>query len=195
MEKLLNIFEERTPEIVFEWKDTKSEAEGWMVINSLRGGAAAGGTRMRKGVTKEEVLALAKTMEIKFTISGPSIGGGKSGINFDPKDPRKKDVLKRWYAAIKPLLKSYYGTGGDMNIDEVNEVIPICKENDILFPLEGVLKGHLKKNNQDTNKIINQLSEGVPLIVTNKQLTPNITKNYSVGDLITGYGVAESILH
>ena len=32
-----------------------------------------------------------------------------------------------------------------MNIDEVTEVIPICKECDILFPLEGVLRGHHKK--------------------------------------------------
>jgi glutamate dehydrogenase/leucine dehydrogenase len=29
-------------------------------------------------------------MEVKFTVSGPAIGGAKSGINFDPNDPRKK---------------------------------------------------------------------------------------------------------
>ena len=69
----------KKPEIVFEWKDTETDAKGWIVINSLRGGAAAGGTRMRIGVTKEEVLALAKTMEVKFTVAGPHIGGGKSG--------------------------------------------------------------------------------------------------------------------
>jgi glutamate dehydrogenase/leucine dehydrogenase len=195
MEELLKKFESKKPEIVFEWKDSETEAEGWIVINSLRGGAAAGGTRMRTGVTKDEVLALAKTMEVKFTVSGPPIGGGKSGINFNPKDPRKKEVLKRWYAAAKPLLKTYYGTGGDMNVDEVNEVIPICYENDILFPLEGVLKGHHKKDEQGTNQIIKQLSEGVPLIVRNKKLTPNPSRNYSVGDLITGYGVSEAILH
>ena len=195
MEKLLKQFEEKEPEIVFEWKDTETEAEGWIVINSLRGGAAAGGTRMRKGVTKEEVLALAKTMEVKFTVSGPPIGGGKSGINFDPHDPRKEEVLKRWFKAVKPLLKSYYGTGGDMNVDEVDDVIPICRENKILFPLEGVIVGHHKKNKDATLKIINQLSEGVPLIVKNKELAPNSKKSYSVGDLITGYGVAESIRH
>ena len=93
----------------------------------VKGGAAGGGTRMRKGLNKHEVISLAKTMEIKFTIAGPSIGGAKSGINFDPNDPRKKDVLKRWFQAIKPLLKNYYGTGGDLNIDEINEVIPITK--------------------------------------------------------------------
>ena len=195
MQELLKKFEAKKPEVIFEWKDTETEAEGWIVINSLRGGAAAGGTRMRVGVTKEEVLALAKTMEVKFTISGPAIGGGKSGINFDPKDPRKKEVLNRWFAAAKPLLKTYYGTGGDMNVDEVDEVIPICRDNEILFPLEGVIAGHHKKNKKETMRIINQLSEGVPLIVTNKNLTPNPSKNYTVGDLITGYGVSEAISH
>ena len=195
MEDLLKKFEEESPEVVFEWQDKETDAKGWIVMNSLRGGAAAGGTRMRVGVTKEEVLALAKTMEIKFTVSGPPIGGGKSGINFDPKDPRKKEVLERWFAAAKPFLKSYYGTGGDMNVDEVHEVIPICEENGILFPLEGVLRGYHKKDEEGTMKIINQLSEGVPLIVKENNLTPDTNKNYSVGDLITGYGVSESILH
>jgi hypothetical protein len=56
----------------FNWKD-ETEAEGW-TINSLRGGAAGGGTRMRKGLDINEVLSLAKTMEVKFTVSGPAIG-------------------------------------------------------------------------------------------------------------------------
>ena len=195
MENLLSNFENKAPEIVFEWNDKETNAKGWLVINSLRGGAAAGGTRIRKGVSKEEVLALAKTMEIKFTVAGPSIGGGKSGINFDPKDPRKKEVLKRWFKAVRPILKSYYGTGGDMNVDEVEEVIPMCQELNILFPLEGVVKGHYKKDNLKTKHILDQLTTGVPLIVTNEKLTPSIEKKYTVGDLITGFGVAESIIH
>lgn len=195
MEELLKKFEDKKPEIVFEWKDEKTDAEGWIVINSLRGGAAAGGTRMRVGVTKDEVLALAKTMEVKFTVAGPPIGGGKSGINFDPSDPRKKEVLRRWYAAAKPLLKTYYGTGGDMNVDEVHEVMPMCEEQGILFPLEGIVNGHHRRDEKGKMKIINQLKEGVPLIVRDKSLTPNPNKNYSVGDLITGYGVSETILH
>jgi glutamate dehydrogenase/leucine dehydrogenase len=195
MEELLKKFENKEPEIVFEWKDEKTDAEGWIVINSLRGGAAAGGTRMRIGVTKDEVLALAKTMEVKFTVAGPPIGGGKSGINFDPSDPRKKEVLRRWYAAAKPLLKTYYGTGGDMNVDEVHEVIPMCEEQGILFPLEGIVNGHHRRDEQGKMKIINQLKVGVPLIVKDKSLTPNPNKDYSVGDLITGYGVSETILH
>ncbi|HJM16328.1 MAG TPA: amino acid dehydrogenase, partial [Flavobacteriales bacterium] len=72
---------------------------------------------------------------------------------------------------------------------------PICKENDILFPLEGIVRGHHKKEEDGTMKIINQLSEGVPLIVRKEELTPDPNKDYSVGDLITGYGVSEAIVH
>ncbi len=195
MEELLKKFENKKAEIVFKWQDNLTNAKGWIVINSLRGGASAGGTRMHTNVSEQEVVALAKTMEVKFTVSGPPIGGAKSGINFDPKDPRKKEVLKRWFAAAKPLLKTYYGTGGDMNVDEIEEVMPICKENGILFPLEGVVNGHFKKDKVGKMKIINRLIQGVPLIVKDKNLTPNLQKDYSVGDLITGYGVSESVLH
>lgn len=72
MKDLLKKYEEKQPEIVFEWKDKETEAEGWVVINSLRG-AAGGGTRMRKGLDKRGE-SLAKTMEVKFTVSGPPIG-------------------------------------------------------------------------------------------------------------------------
>ena len=195
MQKLMQEFEDKKPEIVFEWQDSHTSAKGWIVINSLRGGAAAGGTRMRVGVTKNEVLSLAKTMEIKFAVAGPDIGGGKSGIDFDPRDPRKEEVLKRWFKAAKPILKSYYGTGGDMNVDEVEEVIPFCKNEGILFPLEGIVNGHFKLKGEEKNEIIYQLSTGVPLEVTSSKLLPNGSKKYSVGDLITGYGVCESVVH
>ena len=78
---LLEKYKNKTPEIIFEWNDSQTDAQGWVVINSLRGGAAGGGTRMRKGLTKEEVISLAKVMEVKFSVSGPAIGGAKSGIN------------------------------------------------------------------------------------------------------------------
>ncbi len=52
MKALLDKFENKQAEIVFEWKDPETEAIGWVVINSLRGGAAGGGTRMRKGLDK-----------------------------------------------------------------------------------------------------------------------------------------------
>jgi glutamate dehydrogenase/leucine dehydrogenase len=109
--------------LFFNWKDTETEAEGWTVINSLRGGAAGGGTRMRKGLDMNEVLSLAKTMEVKFSVSGPAIGGAKSGINFDPNDQEKKCFTTLVQSSIS-FIESYYGTGGDLNVDEIHEVIP-----------------------------------------------------------------------
>lgn len=41
MKNLLTRFEEKAPEIVFEWHDTETSARGWTVINSLRGALPA----------------------------------------------------------------------------------------------------------------------------------------------------------
>ena len=195
MKALSNKFESKVPEIVFNWKDSETEAEGWVVINSLRGGAAGGGTRMRKGLDMNEVLSLAKTMEIKFTVSGPKIGGAKSGINFDPKDPRKKGVLERWYRAVSPLLKSYYGTGGDLNVDETHEVIPITEASGVWHPQEGVFNGHFKPTEADKINRIGQLRQGVIKVIENTQYSPDISKKYTIADMITGFGVAEAAKH
>jgi glutamate dehydrogenase/leucine dehydrogenase len=191
----LKKFEEKQPEIVFNWKDQETEAEGWLVINSLRGGAAGGGTRMRKGLDKHEVISLAKTMEIKFSVSGPHIGGAKSGINFDPADPRKRGVLERWFKAVLPILKHYYGTGGDLNVDEIHDVIEITSNYGLLHPQEGVVNGHLGNDKNLKREKIERLRKGVILPVTDKNFAPLGDKIYTVADMITGYGVAESVKH
>ncbi|WP_179321051.1 Glu/Leu/Phe/Val dehydrogenase dimerization domain-containing protein [Winogradskyella helgolandensis] len=195
MKELLHKYENKEPEIVFHWNDAETEAEGWTVINSLRGGAAGGGTRMRKGLDKNEVLSLAKTMEVKFTVSGPAIGGAKSGINFDPQDPRKKGVLQRWYAAVSPLLKSYYGTGGDLNVDEIHEVIPITEQSGVWHPQEGVFEGHFKPTIADKINRIGQLRHGVIKVIENPNYSPSVNRKYTVADMITGYGVAMAAKH
>ncbi|MCM4170556.1 Glu/Leu/Phe/Val dehydrogenase [Arenibacter sp. TNZ] len=195
MKELLKIYENKAPEIVFNWKDPETEAEGWTVINSLRGGAAGGGTRMREGLDLNEVLSLAKTMEVKFTVSGPPIGGAKSGINFDPNDPRKLGVLKRWYHAVAPLLKSYYGTGGDLNVDEIHEVIPITEDAGVWHPQEGVFNGHFKPTEADKINRIGQLRLGVIKVLESSQYSPQLSRKFTVADMITGYGVAEAVKH
>ncbi len=192
----LHSFLSKEPEICFEWRDPLSEAKGWVVINSLKGGAAGGGTRMRKGLTRDEVLKLAKTMEVKFNICGPAIGGAKSGIDFDPQDPRKPDVLQRWFKAVQPLLASYYGTAGDLNVDERLEVSPFLHELGIQHPQQGVLSGHYKYNEADRERVLRRLKEGTELKVVHKDFSPLPGQaHYSTTDLITGYGVFQSVKH
>jgi glutamate dehydrogenase/leucine dehydrogenase len=96
VEKLIEKFEGKQPEIVFAWKDDQTEAEGWVVINSLRNGAAGGGTRMRKGLNQREVESLAKTMEVKFTIAGPPIGGGCVEALVQSRSSHAKTLLWYW---------------------------------------------------------------------------------------------------
>jgi len=195
MKELLKKYENKPPEIVFHWRDTETDAEGWTVINSLRGGAAGGGTRMRKGLNENEVLSLAKTMEVKFTVSGPAIGGAKSGINFDPNDPRKRGVLERWYKAVTPLLKHYYGTGGDLNVDEINDVIPLTENCGVWHPQEGVFNGHFKPTVAQKINRIGQLRHGVVKVIEDEKYSPDLSKKYTVADMLTGYGVAEAVKH
>lgn len=195
MDNLLKKYKEKEPEIIFEWHDSETEAEGWVVINSLRNGAAGGGTRMRKGLTKDEVVSLAKVMEIKFSVCGPDIGGAKSGINFDPNDPRRTEVLRRWYKAVFPLLKSYYGTGGDLNVDELKDVIPITEDLGLWHPQEGIVNGHFHSTKGDKINIVGQLRYGCSKIVEDPAYVPDGPEKYAVADMITGYGVSESVRH
>lgn len=195
MRELLKKFENQQPEIVFEWSDSKSEAEGWLVINSLRGDAAGGDTRMKKGLEKNEVIQLAKNTEIKYTVSGPPIGGAKAGINFDPKDPRKEAVLKRWFRVVSPILKSYFGTGAGIHIDENKELIPLTENYGLWHPQEGVVNAHYKAEEPNKIRKIGQLRYGLSKIIENQDFTPSAPSKIQASRMITGYGLAESVLH
>ena len=198
MKELLARFEATPPEVVFEWHDPETSAHGWTVINSLRGGAAGGGTRMRAGLDRREVESLAKTMEVKFTVAGPAIGGAKSGIDFDPSDPRKEEVLRRWFQAVSPLLKAYYGTGGDLNVDEKTEVVPMTEAHGLWHPQEGIVNGHFAADAHDRIQRVGQLRLGVAKVVEDLRFAPRSAGaplRYAVADLITGWGVAEAVRH
>jgi glutamate dehydrogenase/leucine dehydrogenase len=185
--------------MVLEWRDPPTGARGWLVINSLRGGAAGGGTRMRAGVTREEVTYLAKSMELKFAFSGPPVGGGKSGIDFDPRDPRRREVLGRWFRDVRPLLKEVYGTGGDLNVDEQRDVVPLCREAGLTNPQQGIVVGHLcataarEARDTEIERADRALREGLSMVVEDRELgLPGA--DFRVSDLATGFGVSRAAL-
>lgn len=180
------------PETVVEWNDPHSAARGWLVMNSLRGGAAGGGTRMRAGLERDEVVFLAKVMELKFSISGPPIGGAKSGIDFDPDDPRKADVLRRWFTAIRPYLERRYSTAGDLNVDEVREVVPLCREIGLEHPQQGVARGHLGLRDEALAARLETLGTGLSQPVTGELGLEGL--DLRVADMITGFSVATATL-
>jgi glutamate dehydrogenase/leucine dehydrogenase len=176
------------PEKIVSWRDDETGAEGWLVINSLTGNAAGGGTRMRGNAVCEEAVFLAKTMEVKFRVCGPTIGGAKSVLRFDPSDPRKPEVLRRWFRHIGDLLRTCYGTAGDQNVNE-DEVCQLTSEAlGLVHPQEGVLRGHYALDEEACRRILHQLDAGVilPTQIPGQSLT--------LAEMITGYGVAESVL-
>ncbi|HEX2167319.1 MAG TPA: Glu/Leu/Phe/Val dehydrogenase dimerization domain-containing protein [Longimicrobiales bacterium] len=188
-------FLRKTPELTLAWSDRETDARAWLVINSLRGGAAGGGTRMRLGVNPREVTYLAKAMELKFSISGPPIGGAKTGIDFDPSDTAKADVLERWYRAAMPVLRDRYGTGGDLNIDEVLDVIPAFERLGLHHPQEGVVRGHLGPDDRQFRAIMERMQSGVAAPIEPGAADTRAVDGVelAIADVITGYGVAASV--
>ena len=180
------------PEIAFEWNDPLSPARGWLIINSLKGGAAGGGTRMRAGLNRDEVTFLAKAMELKFALAGPPIGGAKSGIDFDPSDPRKQEVLRRWFHAIRTELATRYGTAGDLNVSESTDVLPACREIGIGHPQLGVLAGHFGLEGEALDRRCELMRSGLDMIVPPEYGLEG--RPVHVFGMVSGYSVAASAL-
>jgi glutamate dehydrogenase/leucine dehydrogenase len=93
------------------------------------------------------------------------------------------------------LLKNYYGTGGDLNVDEIHEVIPITEDCGVWHPQEGVFNGHFQPTEPQKIHRIGQLRRGVLQIIEDERYTPKASNKYVVADMITGWGVAESVRH
>ncbi|MGD8278311.1 MAG: Glu/Leu/Phe/Val dehydrogenase dimerization domain-containing protein [Gemmatimonadota bacterium] len=179
------------PELIVAWTDAETGARAWLVMNSCRGGAAGGGTRMRAGLHPREVTYLSKAMELKFALSGPSVGGAKSGIDFDPEDPRRQGVLERWFRAIEPLLRERYGTGGDLNVDERDDVIPTFRRLGLPHPQAGLVRGHFGVDDSGIAAIMDRMDAGVVAPVEPDLGVPGL--ELTVADMITGFGVAVAV--
>ena len=82
-----------------------------------------------------------------------------------------------------------------MNVDELKDVIPITQELGLWHPQQGIVHGHFKSNEGERIEILGQLRQGVSKVVENPLYTPSVKEKLAVADLITGYGVAEAVVH
>jgi glutamate dehydrogenase/leucine dehydrogenase len=80
-------------------------------------------------------------------------------------------------------------------VDEIHEVIPITEEYGLWHPQEGVVNGHYGGTEGEKIKRIGQLRSGVSKVLENLNYTPNPTRKLVVADMITGFGVSESVRH
>ena len=108
----------REPYLRLHWEDDLTGARGYLVVDTLVGGLATGGTRMRAGCTMREVEDLARGMTRKTAAFDLPVGGAKGGIDFDPKDPRAVDVLTRFFQAMHPFLDRHWVTAEDLGVTQ-----------------------------------------------------------------------------
>lgn len=166
------------------WTDPATQARGYLVIDRLVRGVSSGGLRMRAGCTLDEVRGLAQGMTAKEALNyDPAaryvpLGGAKGGIDFDPYDPRAKDVLTAYLHAMSPYVERFWTMGEDLGlrqstIDEVIAKIGLQSSIQAVYPLLD-----------DEQKARQRLADAFQVTVD----------GVSLDELVGGYGVAQAAL-
>ena len=65
----------------------------------------------------------------------------------------------------------------------------------VWHPQEGVFNGHFQPREAQKINRIGQLRYGVLKVIEDETFSPDVTKKLVIADMITGYGVAQSIHH
>ncbi|HUY98829.1 MAG TPA: Glu/Leu/Phe/Val dehydrogenase dimerization domain-containing protein, partial [Thermomicrobiaceae bacterium] len=166
--------EKREPFLRVTWTDPLTGRKGYVVIDRLIDGIAGGGTRMRAGLTMEEVERLARTMSIKNGAVRLPSGGAKGGVDIDPHDPEARALLTRFVRAMRPLLETWWATAEDMGTTQelLNEVF---QEVGMRASVEASLN-----HSGDADAALARLAKGLSTKVG----------GIGMGDLVGGYGVA-----
>ena len=164
------------PRLRVIWTDPVTGRKGYAVIDRMVNGLAGGGTRMRSGVSLEEVERLARTMSYKngaFNLPG---GGAKGGLDIDPHDPQARGMLSRYVRAMRPLYLSGWGTAEDLGVtqDLLGEVFA---EQGLGLTVQAMLDR--SGNSQAAGR---RISQGLAIQVD----------GIGLADCIGGYGVAEA---
>jgi glutamate dehydrogenase (NAD(P)+) len=139
-------------------------------------GLAGGGTRMRSGVSLDEVERLARTMSYKngaFNLPG---GGAKGGVDIDPHDPHARGMLSRYVRAMRPLYRSGWGTAEDLGVTQ--ELLgEVFAEQGLGLTVQAMLD-----RSGDSQAAGRRISQGLAIQVD----------GIGLADCIGGYGVAEA---
>lgn len=161
------------------WRDPVTGADGYLVVHTLIGGLATGGTRMRAGCTISEVGDLARGMATKTALFGLPVGGAKGGIDFDPKDPRATEVLERFFGAMLPWLDGHWVTAEDLGLTQ--------PQVDEVFSRLGLGQSFHAAIERSTNpaRTLRRVRAGLETIAPD---------GLPLADVIGGYGVAQACL-
>ena len=62
---------EGPPALVYNWRDTKTTAVGWVVMHSVANKVSGGGIFMHANATQQEVADIARNMALKVCLCHP----------------------------------------------------------------------------------------------------------------------------
>jgi glutamate dehydrogenase (NAD(P)+) len=164
------------PRLRVIWTDPVTGRKGYAVIDRMVNGLAGGGTRMRPGVSLEEVERLARTMSYKngaFNLPG---GGAKGGLDIDPHDPEARGMLSRYVRAMRPLYRSGWGTAEDLGVTQ-ELLSEVFAEQGVGMTVQAMLD-----RSGDSKAAGRRVSQGLATQV----------EGIGLADCIGGYGVAEA---
>jgi glutamate dehydrogenase (NAD(P)+) len=164
------------PRLRVIWTDPVTGRKGYAVIDRMVNGLAGGGTRMRPGVSLDEVERLARTMSYKngaFNLPG---GGAKGGLDIDPHDPEARGMLSRYVRAMRPLYRSGWGTAEDLGVTQ-ELLSEVFAEQGIGMTVQAMLD-----RSGDSKAAGRRVSQGLAIQV----------EGIGLADCIGGYGVAEA---
>lgn len=170
------------PHKVLTWQDDRTDARGWLIIDSFASGVSGGGLFMHPGATKDEVADLAATMSLKNTIQEPQFGGGKGGIRFDPNSPEATGVLRRFMLAHRDVIEHEWSTGADLYTS--GEVIEKIAREDLGLPSAFVAMARMLSRHAGIPSQVDRMAE---------RMNSRWNAHFSVEEASTGHSVAEAI--
>jgi hypothetical protein len=88
-----------------------------------------------KRLDMNEVLSLARPWKSNFLFLVPQVVLNLELILTQMIQEKRRFATLRRFS----IIKSYYGTGGDLNVDEIHEVIPMTEECGVWHPQEVFL--------------------------------------------------------
>jgi glutamate dehydrogenase/leucine dehydrogenase len=119
------------PEKIVQVYNPRLGFKAFLVIDNTAFGPGKGGIRMTPDVGLNEVFQLARTMTWKNALADLPFGGAKSGIVVDPKKmtpQKKRDIVREFALAIKPLSPKEYIAAPDISMGE-NDMEAYVKAN------------------------------------------------------------------
>jgi glutamate dehydrogenase (NAD(P)+) len=106
-----------TPIYEMTVRDRTSGLTGFLVIDRLQDGLAAGGVRMAADVTLDMIRTLARVMSYKYPAMGIYLGGAKGGIVCRADAPDRHEKISAYARLVEPLLRRCCLLGEDLGFD------------------------------------------------------------------------------